>query len=216
MLADARDWNSPPGQHLAHAAQLPPDRRHRRAARRARGSPCGRSSSSCRWAGVEEIRISAEEYETAFEKLWHHACTKAYGVKTTEAPHYRRWVLQHGGHPLAAPRAGPRSRRRVHRPPWGDRRRGRDVRRPNGESIQPVFSLVSADSTRFRRGDLRSHPVFQALQDPDRYRGRCGACEYRHVCGGSRARAYAVTGDYLEGEPDCVHVPGSDPEPKLD
>ncbi len=170
--------------------------------------------------GVEEIRISAEEYETAFEKLWHHACTKAYGVKTTEAPHYRRWVLQHGGHPLAPPRAGAGGHaRRVHRAPLGvTDGRGVMFVGHNGEIYPAGFLPVVCG--RFPQDSVvetyRSHPVFQALQNPDRYRGRCGACEYRHVCGGSRARAYAVTGDYLEGEPDCVHVPGSDPEPKLD
>ncbi|MHC4405183.1 MAG: radical SAM/SPASM domain-containing protein, partial [Planctomycetota bacterium] len=61
----------------------------------------------------------------------------------------------------------------------------------------------------------QNHPTFQALQDPDRYKGICGACEYRYVCGGSRARAYAVSGDYLGPEPDCEYVPGQDPEPKI-
>ena len=47
----------------------------------------------------------------------------------------------------------------------------------------------------------------QPLRDPDRLKGKCGACEYRRVCGGSRARAYAITGDYLESEPYCAYVP---------
>ena len=50
-------------------------------------------------------------------------------------------------------------------------------------------------------------PLFQALRDGDRLGGKCGACEFRHVCGGSRARAYAVTGDSLAPEPDCAYVP---------
>ena len=53
--------------------------------------------------GVEEQRIAPEEYETVFERLWHHAQRQPYAVKTTEAPHYRRFVLQHGGDPLAGP-----------------------------------------------------------------------------------------------------------------
>ena len=55
--------------------------------------------------GVEEERISPEEYEIAFERLWCHARRQPYSVKTTEAPHYRRYVLQHGGDPLAGPQA---------------------------------------------------------------------------------------------------------------
>ncbi|MDR0328238.1 MAG: radical SAM protein, partial [Planctomycetaceae bacterium] len=54
--------------------------------------------------GIEEERITAEEYETVFDKLWHHANEKPFAVKTTEAPHYRRFVLRQGGNPLDVPR----------------------------------------------------------------------------------------------------------------
>lgn len=49
--------------------------------------------------------------------------------------------------------------------------------------------------------------IFKELRDPDLYKGKCGVCEFRHVCGGSRSRAYAATGDYLESEPYCVYIP---------
>ena len=61
----------------------------------------------------------------------------------------------------------------------------------------------------------QKHPTFLALRDPNSFVGDCGICEYRYVCGGSRARAYAVTGDPLETEPDCVYVPGQDPIPNI-
>ena len=53
----------------------------------------------------------------------------------------------------------------------------------------------------------RESPVFQQLRDPDQLGGKCGACEYRHICGGSRARAFALTGDPLAEEPCCVYTP---------
>ena len=53
----------------------------------------------------------------------------------------------------------------------------------------------------------QNHPTFRMLRDPDQFKGICGICEYRQICGGSRARAYAVTGDPLGDEPDCVYVP---------
>ena len=53
----------------------------------------------------------------------------------------------------------------------------------------------------------RYSPVFQQLRNPDGFKGKCGYCEFRYVCGGSRARAYALTGDYLESEPFCVYHP---------
>jgi len=50
--------------------------------------------------------------------------------------------------------------------------------------------------------------VFLALRDEDNLEGKCGCCEYRRVCMGCRARAYAYTGNYLAPEPNCVYEPG--------
>jgi radical SAM protein with 4Fe4S-binding SPASM domain len=49
--------------------------------------------------------------------------------------------------------------------------------------------------------------LFHDMRDFKSYKGRCGSCEYINVCGGCRARAYAVTGDYMEEEPFCGYVP---------
>ncbi|WP_231487527.1 SPASM domain-containing protein [Archaeoglobus fulgidus] len=54
-----------------------------------------------------------------------------------------------------------------------------------------------------------SSEIFVNLRDPDRLKGKCGRCEYRKICGGSRARAYAVHGDYLAEEPCCIYIPQS-------
>jgi heme b synthase len=50
-------------------------------------------------------------------------------------------------------------------------------------------------------------PLFQELRDLDRLKGKCGLCEFKKVCGGCRARAYELTGDYLAEEPYCVYEP---------
>jgi len=50
-------------------------------------------------------------------------------------------------------------------------------------------------------------PVLQDLRDDGKLRGKCGVCDYRKVCGGCRARAYAATGDYLAEEPACLYKP---------
>jgi radical SAM protein with 4Fe4S-binding SPASM domain len=52
----------------------------------------------------------------------------------------------------------------------------------------------------------QNHPTFRSLRDADSFKGKCGFCDYRAICGGSRARAYAVTGDPLESGPDCAYV----------
>ncbi|MFD8005346.1 TIGR04053 family radical SAM/SPASM domain-containing protein [Streptomyces mirabilis] len=57
----------------------------------------------------------------------------------------------------------------------------------------------------------RTSPLFTGLRAADMLGGRCGACEFRRVCGGSRSRAYGVTGDPYAEEPWCVYVPGSFP-----
>ncbi len=161
--------------------------------------------------GVEEERISAPEYEQVFEKLWRHAQSRPYAVKTTEAPHYRRFVLQHGGDPLAGPHGSDDgAARRGHRAPLGvGDGKGVMFISHKGEIFPAGFLPLCCG--RFPRDSVvdvyQNHPTFLALRDPDRFKGRCGACEYRHVCGGSRARAYAVTGDLLAAEPDCVYIP---------
>lgn len=165
--------------------------------------------------GVEEQRIEPGQYEAAFERLWYHARHQPYAVKTTEAPHYRRYVLQQGGDPLAGPKdAGDAARRRGHRAPLGvGDGRGIMFVSQTGEIFPAGFLPLCCG--RFPRDSVvdvyQNHPTFRALRDPDRFKGICGACEFRQVCGGSRARAYAVTGDPLGPEPDCVHVPSKRP-----
>ncbi|HEY91550.1 MAG TPA: radical SAM protein [Dehalococcoidia bacterium] len=50
-------------------------------------------------------------------------------------------------------------------------------------------------------------PLFRQLRDLSNIKGKCGACEYKRICGGCRARAYEATGDYLETEPYCIYEP---------
>ncbi|HEX7215392.1 MAG TPA: TIGR04053 family radical SAM/SPASM domain-containing protein [Methylomirabilota bacterium] len=68
-----------------------------------------------------------------------------------------------------------------------------------------------------RQDDLvtvyREHPLFLALRDPARLGGRCGRCEWRDRCGGSRARAYAASGDPLAGDPGCAYQPAEAVQP---
>ncbi len=162
--------------------------------------------------GVLEQRISPEEYEIAFEKLWHHAQTKPFAIKTTEAPHYRRWVLQHGGHPLAGPASPAGHPKRLHRAPLGvGDGKGVMFVGHTGEIFPAGFLPLCCG--RFPQDSVvdvyQHHPTFVALRDPDRFGGKCGVCEYRQLCGGSRARAFAVTGDPLAAEPDCIYEPAS-------
>lgn len=155
--------------------------------------------------GVEEQRISPERYEEVFEQLYQESRRRSFAVKSTEAPHYRRFLLQHGVDPQGG-------RSHSGRPVPLGVRDGRGIMfvGHTGEIFPAGFLPIECG--RFPDASpvevYQSHPTFVALRDSDALKGRCGVCEYREVCGGSRARAYAVHGDMLEEEPDCVYVPG--------
>ncbi|MFI7542822.1 TIGR04053 family radical SAM/SPASM domain-containing protein [Actinoplanes sp. NPDC049599] len=158
-------------------------------------------------------------------------------VKTTEAHHFRRVCLQRAvlarrGVPAAeALGLGPlyrRLRRRLDELgltglPRRPRRPPLQVSAGNGfvfvshrGQVHPsgFLPVPAGDVRRERLVDIyREAPLFTALRDPGLLRGRCGACEFRTVCGGSRARAYAVTGDVHAEEPACGYQPGSFPYP---
>jgi radical SAM protein with 4Fe4S-binding SPASM domain len=67
---------------------------------------------------------------------------------------------------------------------------------PAGDLKKQTFGTIWTDS-----------PVLHDLRDPDLLKGKCGICEFRHICEGCRARAYGMTGDYLAEEPFCIHQP---------
>jgi radical SAM protein with 4Fe4S-binding SPASM domain len=81
----------------------------------------------------------------------------------------------------------------------------------NGDICPAGFLPLSAGNVRTHRlADVyRRSPLFQSLHDPGSFQGRCGACEYHSLCGGSRARAYQATGDALGSDPLCQFTPRS-------
>lgn len=159
--------------------------------------------------GIEEERISAEEYEVAFAKLFHHSQRQPYGIKTTEAPHYRRFVLRRDADPLAEPvNANHAAGGKTHRAPLGVRDgRGIMFVGHTGE-IYPA-GFLPLECGNFPHDSIvdvyQNNPIFVSLRDNSALKGKCGTCDYNDVCGGSRSRAFAVTGDPLEAEPDCVY-----------
>ncbi|HEY0591488.1 MAG TPA: SPASM domain-containing protein, partial [Thermoanaerobaculia bacterium] len=80
-----------------------------------------------------------------------------------------------------------------------------------GEVYPSGFLPLPAGNVRHRRLEeiYRSSPLFVSLRDTALLKGKCGICEYRDVCGGSRARAYAVSRDPLAEEPLCVYLPAA-------
>ena len=82
-----------------------------------------------------------------------------------------------------------------------------------GEVFPSGYLPVSAGNVRSShlKEIYQDSPLFQSLRNKKALKGRCGACEFNSVCGGSRSRAYAMTGDILAEEPFCAYQPGSFP-----
>lgn len=156
--------------------------------------------------GAFEQRIAPEEYEQVFKILWEQAQTRPYAIKTTEAPHYRRFVLEELRH-LPEEKVSPRAVQLAKRLTLGvGDGKGIMFVGHTGEIYPAGFLPIQCG--RFPKDSIvktyQEHEVFRALRNPNLLGGKCGVCRYRYVCGGSRARSYAVTGDYLAPEPDCV------------
>jgi len=151
--------------------------------------------------------LSARECETTLHWLAGGAAGWPFIVTTTEAPHYRRVVTERL-------RAAGRTAREIHASPVA---RSFGIRDGNGI----MFIAANGDVTpsgflplvagNVRRKDAltiyREAEVFRALRDANGLHGRCGMCAFRTICGGSRARAYAATGDVLGEDPLCAWEP---------
>ncbi len=157
---------------------------------------------------MEEL-ISPKDYEKLLE--WHYEMEKSEKdllVRPTCAPHYYRVRMQ------LAKRDGEKPEHRSLKFSTGGGK---------GCLAGQLICLVDVDGNvlpcsyfPLSAGNLRRQPIreiwensrlFQELRDFSSYKGTCGSCEYIRVCGGCRARAYAVTGDYLAQEPFCSYTP---------
>ncbi len=184
-----------------------------------------------------EDEVSPDDYESVMNFLYD--ASKFISAKTTEGHHYKRVVLQRSAlekrqlpmedymhlndtyyklkEGLDAVTLG------TDLPPAGDRIR----RTPMHINSASGFVFISLKGDVYPSGYLPvkagniketplgeiyvSSPIFQSLRDPSKLKGRCGRCEFNTVCGGSRSRAYAMTGDLFAEEPYCTYEPGTFP-----
>lgn len=175
--------------------------------------------------GADLAGLTAAQYETVFAKLYDLAQRASFMVKVTEAPHYRRYYLQRqlaaaGIDPATLDWHGvelPAALRQV-RGPGGsiglapqsiNAGKGHCFVSYKGDVYPSGFLPVSAGNIRETplAALYRDTSLFQTLRAPELLRGRCGWCEYASLCGGSRSRAYALTGDYLAEDPCCAYLP---------
>ncbi len=154
--------------------------------------------------------LTAGRCEEIFEPLRRAQARGRYVLKVTEAPHYRRYLEERGERELGRSRHSPGEGHPVGMPSRGvNAGNGFLFVSHMGEIYPSGFLPLSAGNARVQApADVyRDSPLFRALRDPDRLKGRCGRCPFRRICGGSRSRAYAISGDWLEEDPWCAYVP---------
>jgi AdoMet-dependent heme synthase len=147
---------------------------------------------------------NADEIEQVFGMLWETSRKAPFRIRTFEAPHYRRFAIQKQ---VAA--------RKIDGTDRADLLAAADCAEQlfishTGEvSLSPFLPLTAGNvryqplSTIYHRSDL-----FAAVRSSANLKGKCGRCEFRTVCRGSRARAFAMTGDMFASDPLCAYQPG--------
>jgi radical SAM protein len=178
--------------------------------------------------GKTDDLLTGEEFEEVFAKMWELTKRVPFAIKTTEAMHYRRYLMQQRmkegktasgfdrpGHPGARPAEGSENQAVG----WATKRvndgRGFVFISHTGKVYPSGFLPIEGGDL---HQDTLAHiyqesPIFVKLRNSDLLHGKCGACEFRNICGGSRARAYALTGDVMAEEPCCIYQPrGYHPE----
>lgn len=165
--------------------------------------------------------LSAAEREDAM--WWLADISDRIAVKTTEAPQFRRIMLQRRkGHTYTGGELYEFLTRRTEEL-LGDDFTPRRPRPPLAINSGRGFVFIDHVGDVYPSGFLPLHcgnvkekslcqiyaeaSTFQALRDPSRWRGKCGVCEFNRVCGGSRSTAYSMTGDALASDPTCLYEP---------
>ena len=179
--------------------------------------------------------IEPEEVETLFGDLYEISKTVPFNVRTTEAMHYRRYVLQRmmkdRGVPMESlidPTTGliDASTMFMHGTPIGiQMQSGAITRAPKGVNEAKGFVFISHIGEVYPSGFLplkagnvkndslvkiyRQSPMFLSLRDTGNLKGKCGVCEFRELCGGSRSRAWSTCGDVFASDPICTYQPAA-------
>lgn len=166
--------------------------------------------------------LDPQEREDALH--WLADISDRIAIKTTEAPQYRRVVIQNQqGVPFRGGKLYEELTAETTRLLGAKPEHPRPPRAPMAVNSGSGFAFIDHIGDVYPNGFLPLHcgnvttsdfhaiysdsPVFQGLRDPDHWHGKCSVCEFHGVCGGSRSTAYALTGDYRASDPTCAYVP---------
>jgi len=166
--------------------------------------------------GANLEQITAEECERVLNYLYDLSLTSPFGIKTTEAPQYQRVVWQRERQQRGLSSAQTVAPRRQLRAPRGVNDGNGFVFIDHLGNICPS-GFLPAPCGNVRTASLvgvyRSDELFTRLRDTNGLLDKCGRCQFRAICGGSRSRAFASSGAVMASDPLCVYEPGPEIEP---
>ncbi len=167
-----------------------------------------------RGKGLADSALSGEEYEAALEHIADLADSSPLEIKPTCSPHYARVIRQRKKERIIQDSASdiqpPSNRHAMTKGCLG----GQGFAFISHTGIVQMCGFIEIEAGNLRKNgydfrDIWEHSeFFGEIRDIDNYHGKCAVCGFRRVCGGCRARAYYVDGDYLADEPHCIYVPG--------
>ncbi len=176
-------------------------------------------------------QITAKQCEKLFEKLYNFSKEVDFIVKITEAQHYRRYVIEQEKRKNQSEGKNLHELKLPHRLTRDFGPGGSIGHAPKGVNAGNGYVFISHIGEIFPSGFLplttgdvhhdslakiyRKHPIFQLLRNQDYLLGKCGVCEYKTICGGSRSRAYAMTGNMMASEPLCIYKPQHETERRI-
>jgi radical SAM protein with 4Fe4S-binding SPASM domain len=180
-------------------------------------------------AEVRRLNLNARQFESLFHWLYDLTKTAPFDVTPREGYHYRRVLLQRRAAELGV--AAEALLMDAEKRKWtptdlaSSAQATRIVRAPLGVNDGKGIVFVShrgdvqpSGFLNFIGGNVRSEsltniyrnsPVFVRVRDYSLIKGKCGVCEFKNICGGSRSRAYAITGDSMRSDPYCVYQPAA-------
>ena len=155
----------------------------------------------------KEEMLSREQHEEVFARLYAASKRVHFQIKTTDGQHYQRYILERRARES---RGGLSAADVITSAPKGvNDGQGFVFINHHGDVYPSRFLPLSAGNlTTVSLVDVYCHSsLFVSLRDSSKLKGKCGRCAFRKICGGSRARAYAVTGDLFAEEPCCGYQP---------
>lgn len=176
---------------------------------------------------IRRLNLNARQFESLFHWLYDLTKSAPFDLTPREGYHYRRVLLQRRAAELGvsaedllvdaekkewAPTelASSRQATRIVRAPLGvNDGKGIAFVSHQGD-VQPsgFLNLIGGNLRSKSLTDIyRNSPVFLRVRDYAQLKGKCGVCEFKNICGGSRSRAYAITGDPMRSDPYCAYQP---------